>query len=102
MSVLMTARMDGDARAYEKLAADGTTTFGDVVAMAKQRGMISQQFYGNDTEILVVEQWPDEETFQAFFQDAGEQIQELMSHAGVVTEPEIKFWRKLEIGDDIG
>jgi hypothetical protein len=102
MSVLMTARMDGDARAYEKIAKDGTTTFGDVVEMGKQRGMISQQFYGNDTEILVVEEWPDKETFQAFFQAAGEQIQELVGHAGVSTEPEIKFWHKLEIGDDVG
>jgi hypothetical protein len=102
MSVLVTLRVNGDPRALEKLAVDDPTIFGDILEKAKPRGLISHHFYGDNTEILVVDEWRDEESFQAFFQDAGEQIQELMGHAGVSTEPEIKFWHKLEIGDDVG
>jgi hypothetical protein len=102
MSVLMTLRVNGDARALEKLAVDDPTIFGDILEKAKPRGLVSHHFYGNDTEILVVDEWRDEESFQAFFQDAGKQIQELMGHAGVSTEPAIKFWHKLETGDDVG
>jgi heme-degrading monooxygenase HmoA len=102
MSVLMTLRVNGDARALEKLAVDDPTMFGDILEKAKPRGLISHHFYGNDNEVLVVDEWRDEESFQAFFQAAGEQIQELMGHAGVSTEPSIKFWHKLETGDDVG
>jgi hypothetical protein len=102
MSVLVTLRVNGDPRALEKLAVDDPTIFGDILEKAKPRGLISHHFYGDDTEILVVDEWRDEESFQAFFQDTGEQIQELMGHAGVSTEPEIKFWHRLETGDDVG
>jgi heme-degrading monooxygenase HmoA len=102
MSVLMTLRVNGDARALEKFAAEDPKTLGDILEKAKPRGLISHHFYGNDTEILVVDEWRDEESFQAFYQDAGEQIQELMGHAGVTTEPEVNFWHKLETGDDVG
>jgi heme-degrading monooxygenase HmoA len=102
MSVLMTLRADGDARALEKFAADDPKAIGDILEKAKQRGLISHHFYGNDREILVVDEWRDEESFQGFFHEAGEQIQEIFGRAGVSTEPEITFWRKLEIGDDFG
>jgi heme-degrading monooxygenase HmoA len=102
MSVLMTLRVDGDARALEKFAADDPKAIGDILEEAKPRGLISHHFYGNDREILVVDEWRDEESFQAFFQVASKQIQELMGHAGVNTEPEVMFWHKLETGDDFG
>jgi heme-degrading monooxygenase HmoA len=102
MSVLMTLRVDGDAGALEKYAADNPMALENVREKAKARGLISHAFYGNDKEILVLDEWRDEESFQAFFQDAGEQIQELMSHAGASAEPAVTFWHKLETGDDVG
>jgi heme-degrading monooxygenase HmoA len=102
MSVLMTLRVDGDARALEKLAADDPTAITGILEKAKPHGLISHHFYGNDRHILVVDEWRDEESFQAFFQEAGEQIQELFGRAGVSTEPETTFWRKLETGGDFG
>jgi heme-degrading monooxygenase HmoA len=102
MSVLMTLRVDGTARALEKLAADDPKAIGDILEKAKLLGLISHHFYGNDREILVVDEWRDEESFQAFFQDAGEQIQELLRRAGVSTDPKVTFWHKLETGDDLG
>jgi heme-degrading monooxygenase HmoA len=102
MSVLMTLRVDGDPRAVEKFAADDPTTFGGILERAKPHGLISHRFYGNENQILVVDEWRDEESFQAFFQEAGAQIQELFGHAGVSTEPELTFWHKLETGDDFG
>jgi heme-degrading monooxygenase HmoA len=102
MSVLMTLRVDGDARALEKLAADDPKAFRDIFEMAKSRGLISNHYYGNDRQILVVDEWRDEESFQAFLHEAGEQIQQLFGRAGVSTEPEITFWHKLKTGDEFG
>jgi heme-degrading monooxygenase HmoA len=102
MSVLMTLRVDGDARALEKLAADDPKAIGDILEQAKRHGLISHHFYGNDRQILVVDEWRDEESSQAFFQEVGEQLQEVYGRAGVSTEPEITFWHQLETGDDFG
>ncbi|MFD7160249.1 hypothetical protein ACFV9C_37060 [Kribbella sp. NPDC059898] len=102
MSVLMTLRMTGDATAVEKLGADNGALFQGVVADASSRGLISHHFYGSGTEVLVVDEWPDEASFRAFFEHSGPQIQQIMAKAGVTAEPEPEFWRHLEVGDDVG
>jgi len=102
MSVLMTLRVTGDPTALEKLAVDDSALFHGVVADASTRGLISHHFYGSDTEVLVVDEWNDEASFQAFFESSGPQIQQMMASAGVTAEPAIEFWRPLEVGDDVG
>ncbi|WP_427889262.1 hypothetical protein ACQHIV_38495 [Kribbella sp. GL6] len=102
MSVLMTMRVTGDPAAIEKLGADNGALFQGVVADATSRGLISHHFYGSKSEVLVVDEWPDEESFQGFFEHSGSQIQEIMAKAGVTAEPEPEFWRHLEVGDDVG
>jgi hypothetical protein len=51
---------------------------------------------------MVVDEWPDAQSFQAFFGEEQERIQSLMQASGVSSEPEVTFWRKLETHDDIG
>jgi hypothetical protein len=53
-------------------------------------------------EVLVVDEWPGEASFQAFFENSGAQIEQMMASAGVTTQPSIEFWRHLEVGDDVG
>lgn len=62
--------------------------------------MISHRFYGSDDEILVVDEWPDQESFQRFF-GAHPEIGELMGQVGVTSEPTISFWRKLDTHDEV-
>ncbi|MGZ0151346.1 hypothetical protein ACXJJ3_30125 [Kribbella sp. WER1] len=102
MSVLMTMRVTGDPTAIEKLGADNGALFQGVVADASSRGLISHHFYGSQTEVLVVDEWPDEGAFQAFFEHSGPQIQQIMAQAGVTAQPTPEFWRHLEVGDDVG
>lgn len=102
MSVLMTLRVTGDGTALEKLGADDGAMFEGVIADAKKRGLISHHFFGSDTEVLVVDEWPDEQSFQAFFEEAGPRIEQMMGAAGVTSEPSIEFWRHLDVGDDVG
>ena len=98
MSVLMTMRVHGDGTKLEALDAD---VFKGVVERAKQNGLISHRFWGNDSEILVVDEWPDEGSFHKFF-EASPEIAEMMQGAGVTEAPEITFWRRLDTGDDVG
>jgi hypothetical protein len=50
---------------------------------------------------MVIDEWPDAASFQAFFAADEAAIGPMMAQVAT-SEPEITFWRKLETGDDIG
>ena len=103
MSVIMTLRMDGDPKRLEEIAAQNPDRLKSIGEQARSHGVIAHRFYATeDGHIMVVDEWPDAESFQTFFNQTGDQIQPLMQDAGVTSEPEISFWHKLETGDDIG
>jgi heme-degrading monooxygenase HmoA len=98
MSVLMTMRVQADAHRVEE---EEQATMGSILAKAKANGLISHHFYGSDREVLVVDEWPDEASFQRFFAAAPE-VAGMMERAGGENAPEINFWRHLDTGDDVG
>jgi heme-degrading monooxygenase HmoA len=100
MSVVMTLRVPADAKKVEELAGADPALLKTIIERGKQHGLISHRFYGNDAEVLVVDEWPDEASFQAFFA-ASPDIRQIMEAAGA-GEPVIKFWRELETGDRVG
>lgn len=101
MSVLMTLRVQGDATQLEHMLDVDPEAFSKVAAVGKAAGATYHRFYASDTEILVIDEWPDEQTFHSFFASQPD-IPKIMAEAGVTTEPEIRFYRKLELNDDIG
>lgn len=100
MSVLMTLRVAGDPSKLEAYATENPDVLPRVVARAKEHGVISHRFYGNDDEILVVDEWASPEDFQRFF-DASPEIHDVMAAVGATGQPAITFWRKLDTGDDL-
>jgi hypothetical protein len=103
MSVIMTMRLKGDARRVEEIAAQDPKRMRSISDAAKEHGLIAHRFYGSeDGTVLVVDEWPDPESFQGFFEAQRPSIEPLMEEAGVSGEPEITFWRKLETNDEVG
>ena len=52
-----------------------------ILDSAKEHGVIAHRFYGSDDgQIMVVDEWPDEQSFQSFFQENGERIGAMMQH----------------------
>jgi heme-degrading monooxygenase HmoA len=104
MSVIMTLRMKGDPAALEREAAADPDAIRSISDRAKGHGLIAHRFYGSEdgSEIIVVDEWPDRASFEAFFGEASDQIQPLMQSIGVSSEPEIRFWRKLDSHDEVG
>jgi hypothetical protein len=94
----MTLRVHGDGKQLE--AMDGEV-FRTVVERAKEYGVISHRFWTNGSEVLVVDEWPDQGSFQKFF-DASPEIPEMMQRAGVTETPEVSFWEPLDTGDQVG
>ena len=103
MSVIMTLWLKGDPRKLEQIAADDPERIKAISSEGKQHGVIAHRFYGSDDgQILVVDEWPDEQSFHTFFEEQQERIGPLMQDAGVTSEPAVTFWRKLDTGDEIG
>jgi hypothetical protein len=67
-----------------------------------QGHLIAHRFYGTAGQLMVLDEWPDEQSFQAFFTHMQPQIQSIMEAAGVPGEPHPVFWRKLDAHDDYG
>jgi hypothetical protein len=101
MSVLMCLRIEGDASRLEALAKQDPDTFPTVAARGREAGARFHRFYATDKEILVIDEWPDEQSFHTFFDNSPE-IPKFMAEAGVTAQPQVTFYRKLELGDDIG
>ena len=101
MSVIMTLRVQGDPDKLEAAAAENPDALREIAERGKAAGAIAHRFYGAEGQIMVIDEWPDAESFQRFFESERDTIGPMMQQFAT-GEPEITFWRKLETGDDVG
>ncbi len=103
MSVIMTLWVPGDPEELERRARENPDRMRAIADRAQEHGLIAHRFYGSeDGQIMVVDEWPDPQSFVGFIESMGSEIELMMREAGVIAEPEIKFWRELETGDKVG
>jgi quinol monooxygenase YgiN len=102
MSVIMTFRVAADPEALERHAAENSEAMRSIADRAQEHGLIAHRFYGAEGKIMVVDEWPDQQSFERFFEQMRPEIEPMMRAAGVTGEPEVIFWRKLEAHDDVG
>jgi hypothetical protein len=103
MSVMMTIVVSGDPHKLEEYASGNPDGMQSILESARQHGVIAHRFYGSDDgRIMVVDEWPDMQSFQSFFEEAGDRIGPMMQAAGVTSEPQPTFWRKLDTRDEHG
>ena len=102
MSVIMTLRVQGDPDKLQQQASGDAERLNRILDRAKEHGLIAHRWYASDGEFMVVDEWPDEQSFEAFFGEVESDVQQLMGEVGVTSEPERRYWRKLDVGDDVG
>ena len=103
MSVLVTLSFDGDPKKLEELAASDPGAMQTILGSAKEHGLIAHRFYGSeDGQIVVIDEWPDGQSFQSFFEENNGRIAPLFEAVGVSSPPQPKVWRKLETHDEYG
>ena len=102
MSVIMTMVLDGDADAVERYAAENPDQMNGIRDHAVEHGLIAHRFYASGGQVMVVDEWPDAESFLSFFGHVGAEIGAMMAAVGISGEPEPKFWRQLETNDAYG
>ncbi len=99
MSVMMGLRLTVDPARLEEVAREKQEFLKEISARSKEMGAIHHQFMAGDGEVMVIDEWPSAEAFQAFFEDQGEKIGALMGAAGVSNEPQPMFWHPMDTGD---
>jgi hypothetical protein len=102
MSVIMTLRVSGDPAKFEEQTAANSDAIARIMDVAKRHGLIAHRWYGADGEFMAVDEWPDEASFQAFFDEAQPDIGPVMQAAGITSQPTVTFWRKLDVNDEVG
>ncbi len=104
MSVIMTFEVRGDPKGLEQFANQNLDKMQAVLEAAKQHGLIAHRFYGSGDgdRLMVVDEWPDRQSFESFFREQESQIRPMFEAAGVTAEPEPSFWHKLATHDEFG
>jgi hypothetical protein len=83
---------------WEVVMSSNAEMMRGIAEAGKAAGAIRHAFAGGDDEILVIDEWPDEGSFQRFYESQPE-IPRLMQEAGVKSAPQISFYRKLDTRD---
>lgn len=103
MSVIITLRIKADASKLEAWAGSNQDAMSTILEKAKQHGVIAHRFYANDSgDVLVLDEWPDAESFHAFFADSQGDIAPMMAAAGVQGQPAVDSWHELQTNDQYG
>ena len=99
MSVVVVVRVPGNPTDLENYAAGpGGDLMRQISDAGRAAGAIRHTFAGGTNEVLIIDEWPDEQSFQSFFGGHAE-IGEVMQNAGAQGAPEISFYRKLATPD---
>ncbi|GAA2750605.1 MULTISPECIES: hypothetical protein [Kitasatospora] len=104
MSVIMSLEAAGDPKALEQYATGNTEKMQRILEAAKRHGLIAHRFYGSDdgNSVLVLDEWPDRQSFESFFKEQESEIQPLFEAARVTAKIEPTLWRELSTHDAYG
>jgi heme-degrading monooxygenase HmoA len=104
MPVIMVQEVAADPNGLEQFAAANQETVRAVIEAAKNRGLIAHRFYGSEdgTKVLIVDEWPDRESFEAFEKEQAPQIEPMFKAASLTDASEPTYWRELTTYDAFG
>jgi hypothetical protein len=99
MSVIVLLRIPGNPADLESYAAGpGGQTMKSIADAGKAAGAIHHMFAGSENEIVVLDEWPDQQSFEAFFASQPA-IADVMRDGGAQGPPQTYFYRKLDTPD---
>jgi len=99
MSVIVIGRFQGNPADLEAFASGaGADVIRGLGEAARAAGALSHRFVGGHNEILLVDEWTDEESFQKFFANQPD-IPGAMQGAGMHGQPEFTVYRPLSTPD---
>jgi hypothetical protein len=99
MSVIVMTKVPGQIADFERVVKEYEDTFVSVSLEGKAAGAVHHCF-AEDTDgaLLIIDEWPTEESFQAFF-GSQQDIPKLMAAAGVTGAPVTTSYRIIDTPD---
>ncbi len=99
MSVIVVVRVPGDPSDLENYAAGpGGDVMRRISEAGRAAGAIRHTFAGGANEVMIIDEWPDGESFEKFF-GGNPEIGDVMRDAGAQGAPEVSVYRKLSTPD---
>jgi hypothetical protein len=99
MSVLVVLKVQGNPNDLEAYAnGTGAEVMLRVAEAGKTAGAIHHLFAAGENEVIVVDEWPDEQSFHDFFAGQAE-IADVMRAGGAQGQPQITVYRMLDTPD---
>ena len=100
----MVQQITGDPSKLEQFASANGETMQSIMAAAKKHGLIAHRFYGSadGSKVLVLDEWLDSQSFEAFAQEQAPQIEPMFEVVGATEISEPTFWRELTTNDAFG
>jgi hypothetical protein len=102
VSTIVTVWMQGDPDRFEAVAAENEDTLREIRDRAVEAGVIAHRVYGSAGQIMMIDEWPDPETFERFFESIEDDLAPLLEAVGLQGEPAVNVWRKLDSRDEYG
>ena len=104
MPVIMVQELAADPKALEQFAADNKETVRSILDAARTHGLVAHRFFGSadGTKVLIVDEWPDRESFERFAAEQAPQIEPMFQAAGGSEISEPTYWRELSTYDAFG
>ena len=97
MSVIVVARFSvsdvGKAAEWARAHAEVPE---DITAYGKSLGQIGHRMFTDGKDLVVIDEWPNADTFNAFFAGAT-RMGEFLSGAGIIGEPEATILEPLDV-----
>lgn len=99
MSVIVTIEFPAAAQIVEKVIHDNGDTMTAISKDGRRHGALHHQFVENpDGRAVVIDEWPDEESFRQFFATQ-QDIPRIMAESGVTEAPVVTVHRVLDTPD---
>jgi hypothetical protein len=104
MSVIIVQQLAADPNELEQFASANQETFQSVLEAAKSHGVIAHRICGSEDgrKVLVLDEWPDRESFDSFAGEQASQIESMFEAAGVTEVSAPTVWRELTTHDAFG
>lgn len=104
MSIIMVQEIAADPNGLEQFASAHQETVQSILEAAKKHGLVAHRFYGSDdgSKVLVVDEWPDRQSFESFAEEQASQIEPMLKASGATQVSEPTYWRELTTQDAVG
>ena len=97
MSAIIITRYRGDTSRFDEFLQSHRVAFSDLARLKRSKGCISHRYLAGSDELLVVDEWPTVEQYEAMWAADQPEVLRLVTEAGLAAAdpPEVSYYHSL-------